>query len=64
MGGFDIKKDSLIVTGNKEAIRDRVRRCITEAAAFPYIVGSANTAPASLSYERIRWVREALDSLA
>ena len=60
MGGYDIRNDSLIMTGSKEEIQTMAKQCVKDAGSIPYFVGAANTVPTALDHEHIRWVGEAL----
>jgi uroporphyrinogen decarboxylase len=59
IGGFDNRKDSLIVNGSKEEIQAFAKDLIRSFGKKGLIIGADCTLPATIDRQRIRWVIEA-----
>lgn len=64
LGGFDNRKDGVLYSGTKEEVQKEAVRLVTEAGDIGVIIGADCTLPSDIPVERMKWVREALDSLA
>lgn len=64
LGGFDNRKDGILYSGTKEEVQKEAVRLVTEAGDIGVIIGADCTLPSDIPVERMKWVREALDSLA
>lgn len=63
LGGFDNRKDSLIVNGSKAEIQAETLRLIEEAGTLGVILGADCTIPNSIDREHFTWVVEAVETL-
>ena len=64
MGGFNNKPGSLIYTGNKEEITRAVIEDVESAGKDNLIISSDCSLMGETPFEHLRWVGEALDSIA
>lgn len=62
LGGFDNRRNSLIVNGTKEEVQS-FARALVRAGGPGYMVGADCTLPADIDTERIGWVVDAVKSL-
>ena len=63
MGGFDNKPGSVIYTGTKEEVQAQALAYVAEGGRTGYVLSSDCSLAPTIDYERILWIREALDSL-
>lgn len=59
LGGFDNRKDSLIVNGTKEEIQAYAKALIRRAGNTGVMIGADCTLPAGIDVNRIQWVADA-----
>lgn len=64
MAGFDHRLGTLLYTGSKEEIQDRVRGFVKSAGQTGYILSSDCSIHYSLPNERIHWIIQALEQCA
>lgn len=62
LGGFP-DRTGVLVNGTKEEIFAHTRKVLEEMEGRPFIVGSDCTLPTEISYERIGWVKEAVEEM-
>lgn len=63
LGGFDNRKDSLLVTGSKEDIQSYARRLVAKAGRRGVMIGADCTLPNTIDLNHIRWVVDAMNQL-
>lgn len=63
LGGFDNRKDSLIVNGTKEEVKAFTKNLVKEVPVG-LLIGADCTLPGDIDKERIEWVVEAAKELA
>lgn len=64
MGGFDNKEGSILYTGTKEQVQQAVNEMVQQGGRTSYILSADCSLLPSVDYQRLIWVREALDALA
>lgn len=63
LGGFDNRKDSLIVNGTKEEIQTYTKELVAKVGTTGIMLGADCTLPGSIDVERIQWVVDAVNAL-
>lgn len=64
MGGFNNKPGSLLYEGTKEQVQVQTLEYVREGGRSGYVVSADCSLSPDVSYQRLRWVVEALDSIA
>jgi uroporphyrinogen decarboxylase len=63
IGGFDNRKDSLIVNGSKEEIQAFAKNLVASFGKTGLLIGADCTLPATIDTQHIAWVVEAINEL-
>lgn len=63
LGGFDNRKGGVLYSGSREEVEQEVEKILASAGKTGIILGADCTLPSDIPAERLRWVREKLDSL-
>ena len=63
MGGFNNKTGSLIYTADRKAVMEKTKEIVHKTGADGLIIGADCSLLETVDHSRIRWIREALDSL-
>lgn len=63
LGGFDNRKDSLLVNGSKTEIQAFAKELIAKAGKTGVMLGADCTLPNTIDLDHIRWVVEAMQQL-
>lgn len=63
MGGFDNKPDSVLYKGTKEEVQAQTLAYVAEGGRTGYVLAADCSLQPGVSYERLRWVGEALESI-
>ena len=63
LGGFDNRKGGVLYSGSREEVEQEVEKILASAGKTGIILGADCTLPSDIPTERLRWVREKLDSL-
>lgn len=63
LGGFDNRRDSLLVNGTKEEIQAFAKRIVRKAGKTGVMIGADCTLPNTIDLDHIRWVVEAMEEL-
>lgn len=64
IGGFSLRPDSVIYTGNKEQLQAATERLVSETGRDCLIVGAdCSLNPEYLSAEKVSWIKEKADTL-
>lgn len=64
MGGFDNKAGSILYEGTKEQVMAQTLEYVEQGGRTGYVVSADCSLKPDVDYKRIRWVGEALDSIA
>lgn len=64
MGGFDNKPGSVLYEGGKEEVQAQALAYVAEGGRTGYVLSADCSLKPDVSYERIRWVGEALESIS
>lgn len=63
LGGFDNRPQGILASGTKEEIQTYTKQLIRDFGTRGLILGADCTIPATIDYERIRWVVEASEEM-
>jgi uroporphyrinogen decarboxylase len=63
LGGFDNRKESLMVTGDKPGIQAYAKNLVKETASAGIMLGADCTLPNTMDVAHIQWVVDAVDEL-
>ena len=64
MGGFDNKAGSVLYEGTKEEVQAQTLAYVAEGGRTGFVLSADCSLNPGISYERLRWVGEALESIA